>query len=75
MNTADRVLELLEDGHWETHKELARALGVTTYTVERAVKRLIETGKLRERPAYVPAGYPGRKPREFGIKPSAEHDK
>lgn len=72
MNARQRVAELLRDGAWLSHKEIADHLGISRYTAERAIQALQDEGAVRSRWAYVPEGCPGRKPREFSLANTSE---
>ena len=71
----DRILALLEDGVYLTHKEVAQQLDCSIYTAERHMKALLDGGKVEVRRAYVPQGCPGRRPVEFTASSKAEKDK
>ena len=65
--TRTRILTLLEDDVFLTRKEIAEHLGISIDMIERYVNSLRLEGRLVARPAYVPAGCPGRPPLEFSL--------
>jgi predicted ArsR family transcriptional regulator len=67
----ERVLALLADDVWLTHKEIAELMRCSIYTAERRIKDLLAQGRVQSRKAYVPAGCPGRPPLEYTAKGGA----